>query len=62
LKTIFWRIGMTARAMCLREAETHLRRCRNPKHISWRNYGGRGIEVRFKSFEEFFADVGLRSR
>jgi len=27
-------------------------RCRNPKHASWRNYGGRGIECRFASVKE----------
>jgi hypothetical protein len=37
-----------------------LRRCRNPKSHNWKYYGGRGIEVRFASFEEFFATVGPR--
>lgn len=35
-------------------------RCRNPKDKSYPNYGGRGIEFRFESFEEFFAEVGPR--
>jgi hypothetical protein len=36
------------------------KRC-NPKFIKdWPDYGGRGIEFRFKSFEEFFAEVGPR--
>ena len=36
------------------------KRC-NPKFIKdWPNYSGRGIEFRFKSFEEFFAEVGPR--
>lgn len=36
------------------------RRCLNPKRINWGLYGGRGIEFRFKSFEEFFAELGPR--
>jgi hypothetical protein len=35
-------------------------RCENPKHIGYPNYGSRGIEFRFASFEEFFADLGPR--
>jgi hypothetical protein len=35
-----------------------IRRCRNPKHAAFRHYGGRGIEVRYASFEAFLADVG----
>ena len=37
-----------------------MRRCRNPKSDNWKYYGGRGIEIRFASFEEFFAAVGPR--
>lgn len=37
-----------------------LQRCRNPKNKHWRHYGGRGIEVRFTSLEEFFAEAGPR--
>jgi hypothetical protein len=33
-------------------------RCRNPNTISYPNYGGRGIEFRFESFEEFYQELG----
>ncbi len=34
-------------------------RCKSPQaYVKWHNYGGRGIEFRFSSFEEFYADVG----
>jgi hypothetical protein len=35
-------------------------RCENPAHEAWEDYGGRGIEFRFKSFEEFIAHIGAR--
>ncbi len=40
-------------------------RCRNPRHKSYDDYGGRGIRVYFGwmgrgGFEEFLADVGKR--
>ena len=35
-------------------------RCKNQKCKAYKNYGGRGIEVRLGSFEEFLAEVGLR--
>ena len=33
-------------------------RCNNPKDKAYANYGGRGIEFRFKSFLEFYAHIG----
>lgn len=35
-------------------------RCRNPRDRAYRNYGGRGIEFRFKSFGEFYEEIGPR--
>jgi hypothetical protein len=37
-------------------------RCNNKKHVSYRNYGGRGITVceRWNKFENFYADMGDR--
>lgn len=37
-------------------------RCSNPKAISYKYYGARGIKVckRWRRFENFFADMGLR--
>jgi hypothetical protein len=35
-------------------------RCTNPKHMWYHRYGGRGIEFRFNSFEEFFKELGCR--
>ena len=39
-----------------------LNRVRNPNAVTWRYYGGRGIEVckRWQSFEAFLADMGER--
>lgn len=36
------------------------RRCRNPKHKRFKDYGGRGIEDRYPSFEAFRANMGER--
>jgi hypothetical protein len=35
-------------------------RCRNPKSKVYKYYGGRGIEFRFDSFEDFYAHIGPR--
>lgn len=35
-------------------------RCSNPKKPEFHNYGGRGIEFRFDSFNEFISEIGFR--
>lgn len=35
-------------------------RCQNPNNNHYANYGGKGVEVRFNSFEEFYAELGDR--
>jgi hypothetical protein len=36
------------------------RRCRNPQRRDYHLYGGRGIEFRFASFEDFYSKLGER--
>jgi hypothetical protein len=35
-------------------------RCTNPKRSCWSDYGGRGIQFLFTSFEQFFVELGPR--
>jgi hypothetical protein len=39
-----------------------VQRCTNPRHPNWKWYGARGISVceRWRSFENFLADMGTR--
>ena len=42
----------------LRNVYTHFNnRCNNPKDLRYKNYGGRGVENRFASFEVFYRYV-----
>ena len=36
------------------------KRCNNSSNKDYRHYGGRGIEFRFGSFQEFICDIGAR--
>lgn len=61
-----------ARATCVRVRTTHgmsnsveysryhnaKGRCEDLNDINYRNYGAKGVEFRFKSFEEFYAEIG----
>lgn len=38
------------------------RRCTDPHIIGYKDYGGRGVEFRFDSFGQFFAEVGHRPK
>lgn len=35
-------------------------RCTNPNNRGFKNWGGRGIKVLYKNFDEFLTDVGLK--
>ena len=35
-------------------------RCNNPNNKGYKNYGGRGITVRYIDFQDFYSDVGDR--
>lgn len=34
-------------------------RCNNSNNARYKDYGGRGVEFRFESFEHFFAELGV---
>jgi len=35
-------------------------RCQNPRVASYHNYGGRGIQFKFTSFDDFISEIGSR--
>lgn len=37
-------------------------RCNNPKHKDYLTYGGRGIQFKFKSWQELVAEIGERPK
>ena len=55
--------GFCTRAVRAPEYNSYLnakQRCTNPNHTHYAWYGARGIEFRFNSFEEFYAELGPR--
>lgn len=44
----------------LRAYKTAKRRCNDRNFISYKNYGGRGIRFKFKSFQQFLKEIGRR--
>ena len=50
-------MGKTVEYRTYQSART---RCTNPRSRGYEYYGGRGVEFRFTSFEQFFACLGLR--
>jgi hypothetical protein len=36
------------------------RRCTDPNHDNYKSYGGRGIQFKFESFQQFYAELGPR--
>lgn len=55
--------GHKTRERCSPEYKVYIEakgRCRNPSNDAYHNYGGRGIEFRFESFEAFLDEIGER--
>ena len=49
IETPEWRCFLNARS-----------RCNNPNHPSYEHYGGRGIQFKFETFQEFIDELGIR--
>lgn len=50
---------MTSEQLAYKNAKA---RCSNPNRSDWKYYGGRGIKFLFRSFAEFFAELGPRPK
>ena len=37
-------------------------RCNNPKHSRYKDWGGRGIQVLFSSFDDFYKEIGPKPK
>jgi hypothetical protein len=56
-----YRHGATRRGQVTVEYRAYcgaIARCTNPKNKSWSDYGGRGIQFHFTSFEQWLAELG----
>ena len=54
MRTLLWRNNQSA----YKAYQNAKYRCRNPKAHCFKDYGGRGIEFRFESFEQFLNCIG----
>ena len=61
LRRILTKHGETSRHGGSKELRAYYgirKRCHNPKDCDYHNYGGRGIEIKFASFEGFLSCIG----
>lgn len=55
LERLFGRLEIDKAQLAYRNAK---QRCTNVNHVAYKDYGERGIEFRFTSFEQFIRDIG----